>query len=136
MTGENKPERRVFKRLCRGFQIRIKEYTFPERGNYRQAKIVDISGGGLLVETRGFIAPQTTLKIEMNFTGWQRYTPSFLKHFGSAATKPLIVLAEVMRTSPIVAGRTYHTAVVFTGIDESHRTALIRFIRAEILSDR
>ena len=76
------------------------------------------------------------LKVEMNFTGWQKYTKGFLKHFGSASSRPLVVLADVVRCTSVVAGRKYEVALTFSGIDETHREALIRFIRQEILTKK
>jgi len=38
------------------------------------AVIKDLSGGGLQIETRQYFPEKTLLKIEMNFSGWQRYT--------------------------------------------------------------
>lgn len=132
MSDLDNDDRRRFERLERRDEIQIKEYSYPERGRYQTARILDISGGGLQLETRQHFAEQTQLKIEMNFTGWQRFTPGFLKHFGEASRRPLVVLAEVIRCKMIVAGRKYEVAVSFTGIDESHRRALIKFIQDQI----
>jgi len=44
-----------------------------------------------------------------------------------------VVLAEVIRCETLVAGAKYEVAVEFSGIDESHRLALQRFIRREIM---
>jgi len=134
MGEKEDKERRRFERLPRRDEIKVKEFTFPERGRFAKARIIDISGGGLQIETSQHFESQSVLKIEMNFTGWQRYTHGFLKHFGSAASRPLVVLADVVRCKSLVPGRKYEVAVRFSGIDESHREALIRFIRAEILS--
>ncbi len=134
MTEENEKERRRFQRLERRDQIKIKVFSFPERGEYRQATIIDISGGGMQIETREFYAEKTVLKIEMNFTGWQKYTRSFMKYFGDAASRPLVVLGEVIRCQTLVAGAKYVLAINFSGIDESQRQALMRFIRAQILA--
>jgi hypothetical protein len=134
MAEREDKERRRFERLGRRDEIKIKEYSFPERGAYKEARIIDISGGGLQIEAKQRFAEKAVLKIEMNFTGWQRYTSGFLKHFGSAASRPLVVLAEVVRCKALVPGRKYEIALSFSGIDESHRNALVRFIRAEILS--
>lgn len=122
-------DRRRFARIARRDVIQIKEFTLPEKGRYQQAVIRDLSGGGLQIETRSFFAEQSLLKIEMNFTGWQRYTSGFLKHFGEAATRPLVVLARVIRCQAEVPGERYEVALEFDGIDESQRTALVRFIR-------
>jgi c-di-GMP-binding flagellar brake protein YcgR len=134
MTDQDEKDRRHFERLERRDDIKIKEFRYPERGRYQKARIVDISGGGLQIEAKQHFAQDTVLKIEMNFTGWQRYTHGFLKYFGTAAARPLIVLAEVVRCDLVVPGRKYEIALRFSGIDESQREALIRFIKAEILS--
>ena len=134
MTKQEDKERRRFERLERRDEIKVKKFAYPERGRYQKARIIDISGGGLQIETKQHFAEGAILKIEMNFTGWQRYTSGFLKHFGSAASRPLIVLAEVVRCMTLVPGRKYEIALSFSGIDESQREALIRFVRAEILS--
>ena len=134
MVDQSDQDRRRFERLERGDRIQIKEYSYPERGQYQQARIIDISGGGLLIETRQHFPEGAMLKVEMNFTGWQQYTRSFLKYFGSAASRPLVVLADVVRCTKVVAGRKYEVALTFAGIDESHREALIQFIRKEILT--
>jgi len=134
MPMAKKPdERRHFERIERRDIIKIKEYRYPERGRFQQARIIDLSAGGLQIETKRHFAEGTVLKIEMNFTGWQRYTPGFLKYFGTAAQRPLVVLAEVVRCLDQVPGHRYEVGVRLTGIDESHRRALVRFIRAEVL---
>jgi c-di-GMP-binding flagellar brake protein YcgR len=127
-------DRRKFERIERKDEIQIKEFTYPERGRYQRARIKDLSSGGLQIEARQYFPPKTLLKIEMNFTGWQRYTPGFLKYFGDASSRPLIVLAEVVRCDSVVPGERYDVAVEFSGIDESHREALRRFIQKEITS--
>jgi hypothetical protein len=134
MPDQDDRDRRRFERLERRDVIQVKEYTYPERGQFKEARIIDISGGGLLLEAKQHFPEKTILKIEMNFTGWQQYTRGFLKYFGSAASRPLVVLADVVRCRSVVAGRKYEVAVTFSGIDESHRDALIRFIRKQILT--
>ena len=136
MPDSDDSDRRRFERLERRDVIQVKEFTYPERGTFQEARIIDISGGGLQIETRQHFRAKTVLKIEMNFTGWQKYTKGFLKHFGSAANRPLVVLADVVRCKSIVSGRKYEVAVTFSGIDETQREALIRFIRAEILAGK
>ncbi|RME23050.1 MAG: PilZ domain-containing protein [Deltaproteobacteria bacterium] len=126
-------ERRHFDRIERRDKVKVKEYTYPERGNYQDARIIDLSAGGLQLECRSHFPPGTVLKIEMNFSGWQRYTAGFLKYFGTAASRPLVVLAEVVRCQSKVPGARYHVGVRFTGIDESHRRALVKFIQVEVL---
>ena len=132
MADETDSDRRRYERLERRDEIQIKEYSYPERGHYQTARILDISGGGLQIETKQHFPAETQLKIEMNFVGWQRYTPGFLKYFGDAARRPLVVLAEVVRCTSIVAGHKYEVALTFTGIDENHRRALIKFVREQI----
>lgn len=132
MSEEHNDDRRRSNRLERRDEIKVKEYTWPERGDYQQARIMDLSGGGLQIECLQFYPEKTLLKIEMNFTGWQRYTRSFLKHFGEASTQPLVVLAEVLRCKQIVPGARYEVGVRFKGIDENQRQALERFIRDQI----
>jgi hypothetical protein len=134
--AEENSNRRKFDRLERGDEILIKRFSYPETGQFQKAKILDISGGGLQIESRSFFEEKAVLKIEMNFTGWQRFTPRFLKYFGEAADQPLVVLAEVIRCKQLIAGTKYEIATKFSGIDESHRLALIKFIRAEILSKK
>ena len=129
-------ERRRFERLARRDTILVKEFSYPERGEYQEARIIDISGGGLQIECQRLFAEKSILKIEMNLTGWQRFTPGFLKHFGQASSRPLVVLAEVIRCKAVIPGARYEAALVFTGIDESHRLALIRFILSEIIAHR
>ena len=128
-------DRRRFERLSRRGEVLVKEYSYPEQGEFRSARIVDISGGGMQIEGQEGFAEKALLKLQMNFTGWQRYTSNFLKHFGSAASRPLVVLAEVVRCIALEEGK-FEIALTFTGIDESHRQALILFIRNEILVHR
>ena len=133
---DNGANRREFDRLERRYEIQIKEFSYPESGSYQKARIIDISGGGLQIESKAFFKEGTLLKVEMNFTGWQRYTPRFLKYFGNAAEQPLVVLTEVVRCKAITVGDKYEIATKFSGIDESERNALIRFIKAEIVSKK
>lgn len=132
MDKDKDKDRRRYERLERRGEIQVKEYTFPERGRYQKARILDISGGGLQIETKQHFPAKTQLKIEMNLTGWQRFTPGFLKYFGDAARRPLVVLAEVVRCTAVVVGHKYDVAVTFSGIDENHRRALIKFVREQI----
>jgi len=129
-------DRRRYARIARQDRIQIKEFTLPERGRYQPATIRDLSGGGLQIETSQFFAEGALLKVEMNFTGWQRYTSGFLKHFGEAATRPLVVLARVIRCQTEVPGERYEVALQFDGIDESQRAALVRFIRHVLETQR
>ncbi|MBN2499072.1 MAG: PilZ domain-containing protein [Deltaproteobacteria bacterium] len=133
MVEDDRPqERRQFDRLERDDEVRIKEYTFPERQGSLPARILDISGGGLQLETDRFFSEGTLLKIEMRFTGWQRFTRGFLKHFGQAAHQPLVVLAEVLRCKGVVPGARYEVGVAFSGIDAAQQEALIRYIRDKL----
>lgn len=129
---DSNDDRRRYQRLERCDEVKIKQYSYPERGSYSTAKVVDISGGGLQLETKQHFPDGTQLKIEMNFVGWQKFTPSFLKYFGDASRRPLVVLAEVLRCTRVVAGRKYEVATKFIGIDENHRRALVRFIKSKI----
>lgn len=129
MTKKTHHERRQFERLKRTDVIQIKEFTFPDRGQYEPARIKDISGGGLQIETKRFISEKTLLKVEIKFSGWQRYSRSFLKHFGEPAAQPLVVLAEVVRCNAVIIGARYDVALVFSGIDERQRQALVKFIQ-------
>jgi hypothetical protein len=134
MPKDDDKDRRRFERLERRDVIQVKEFSYPERGSFREARIIDISGGGLQIETKEHFPEKAVLKIQMNFTGWQKYTHGFLKYFGTAANRPLVVLAEVIRCKTVVPGRKYVVAATFSGIDENQRDALIRFIRKEILT--
>jgi hypothetical protein len=134
MANQDDKDRRRFERLERRDVIQVKAFVYPERGSYQEARIIDISGGGLQIETRGHFPEKAVLKIEMNFTGWQQYTHGFLKYFGTAASRPLVVLAEVVRCKTVVPGRKYVVAATFSGIDENQQNALIRFIRKEIIT--
>jgi c-di-GMP-binding flagellar brake protein YcgR len=129
-------DNRRYDRLERDDEIKVKEFRFPETGRYRKARITDISGGGLMIETRQHYSADTQLKIEINLTGWQRYAPGFLKYFGEAAQRPLVVLAQVIRCDTKVVGHKYDVAVEFSGIDENHRRALVKFIREKITKNR
>ncbi len=136
MAKEEKAEkaakdRRRFERLSRRGEVLVKEYSYPEQGEFHSARI----GGGMQIEAEEPFAEKALLKLQMNFTGWQRYTTNFLKYFGSAANLPLVVLAEVVRCKAM-GEKKYEIALIFEGIDESHRQALILFIRKEILTRR
>ena len=125
-------ERRQFERLERRDEVKIKEYSFPERGRYQSARILDISGGGLQIETKRFFPERTQLKVEIGISGWQRFAPGFRRYLGEATNQPLVVLAEVVRCKSRVAGSRYEVALVFSGIDESQRRALIQFIKERL----
>lgn len=128
-SNDNKRERRRFERLECTDLINYKDFTFPDRGQYEPAQIKDISGGGLQIETKRFISEKTVVKLEMKLSDWQRYSKSFLRHFGEPAARPLVALAEVIRCKAVISGARYEVALAFSGIDERQRQALLKFIK-------
>lgn len=125
-------EQRRFVRLPKRNVVRFREFRFTdEPPRYFDAHYKDISGGGLLFESSHAFTVGTLLKIELKVHGWDRFKTEFFKPGSDSGSEPLVVLAEVVRVEAVEQDRKYDVGVIFVGIDESHRDALMRFIASQ-----
>lgn len=73
----------------------------------------------------------TILKMQITVPGWDRHLAQFYKLGSSSVSQPLVVLAEVVRVDVLSREKSYQIGVVFIGIDEDHRAALLKHIADE-----
>lgn len=122
-------EKRSYVRVPKRNALRFREFNFTdEPPRYFDAHYKDISGGGILFESPHPFRVGSILKIEIKLPGWDRYLTGFYRQGSTTVTEPFVALAEVVRAETVTQDERYDIGVVFVGIDEGHREALMRLV--------
>ena len=69
------------------------------------------------------------VRLAVNADGWDKFSAEFYKQDKTSGPKPLFVLGTVVR-SELLSGGAYEIGVAFTAIDEGHRWALTKYLKA------
>lgn len=102
-------DKRRHVRLPKNFRLEINEFKYPLA---RQPKIetpcVDISVGGLKVESTSKFEPGDKLQVRIYIASLNKYHPGFFKVFESDAGQYLQVIAEVVRVEEMLPMSKYY----------------------------
>lgn len=123
-------ERRKYRRIDSGFLVSCEKYTIPRSAGagLSKAKTKNLSGGGILLEVDSEYKVGDLLRMEIAIPDWEKYKAEFYKPGQIASSKPFVVIGTVVYVKALPAGK-YDVGVNFSGLDEGHRWALMKFLR-------
>ncbi|MEW6368636.1 MAG: PilZ domain-containing protein [Acidobacteriota bacterium] len=127
-------ERRAYVRLPQRSIMRVREFNFTdEPPRYFDAHYKNISGGGVLFESPYALPVGTILKLELRIPGWDRLAPPpfRIESMTLMSSQPLGVLGEVVRVETVQQDKCYDIGVVFIGIEDEQRRALMQFVASQ-----
>ena len=123
-------ERRKYFRLNRECVVQCERYTIPRQPEATSSgKSLNLSSGGILFESKAKFELGDMLRLEVKADGWEKFSAEFYKHDKMSQVRPLFVLGTVVR-SELLSGGAYEIGVAFTGIDDGHRWALEKYLKA------
>ena len=123
-------ERRKYFRLNKECLVQCEKYVIPrDPGSAAAGKSLNLSSGGMLFESITKFELGDMLRLEIKADGWEKFSAEFYKDDRMSQSKPLFVLGTVVR-SEVLSGGAYEIGVAFTGIDEGHRWALEKYLKA------
>jgi hypothetical protein len=124
-------ERRTHFRLPKEAKVTCQEVTYP-LGTEPEflVTMIDVSEGGVQVESGVPVEPGTLLQVSLSLEGWQRHTSSFLKHGEEMSSKPLTALGRVVRSAS-AGGERHLLGIQFVDIWDDHWGAMRQFLERE-----
>lgn len=126
-------ERRQYERLPRAFRVEVSQFQFPLTTQPRiEVRCVDISAGGLKVESDTPFAAGSKVQVKVFIPGLNKFHPGFLKVFESDAGQYLQAIAEVMWNEDLGSGAGYSLGVRFLDVDGDDWKALAGMIRKQM----
>ncbi|NLO92307.1 MAG: PilZ domain-containing protein [Elusimicrobia bacterium] len=125
-------ERRKYTRVSVERLLKCEKYSIPRLPEQERQQLTtkNLSGGGLLFVSKQQLKLGDLLRLEIDLSGWEKYKPEFYKPEATASSKPLVILASVTRIEALNDG-TFEIGVAFSGMDEGHRVALVKFLKAQ-----
>ncbi len=128
-------ERRCFARIHSDFILKLEPTDLrAELGITKKeeqdlvGKMVNISAGGLLFETKQAFLLGTILHLKIKIPEWQEYMTSVGATQDVTKGTTLDALAKVVRNEEVKAGKIYDIGVVFVNIDPCKKKALSQYI--------
>ncbi|HOX23037.1 MAG TPA: PilZ domain-containing protein [Elusimicrobiales bacterium] len=125
-------ERRKYTRVPLQRLLKCEKYAIPrpDESERQELKTKNVSGSGLLFLSKQKFQVGDLLRLELDLAGWEKYKSEFYKPDLTASGKPLVVLANVARVVAQKDGG-YEIGVLFSGLDDGHKMALVKFLRAQ-----
>ena len=137
MNEENKSQldRRKYVRIPAQYVLRQHVFSLSNIGNddvsaYATAVTKNVSAGGMLFETESIYEIGTLLKVELDIPGWEKFKTEFYREDILSRSKPVIVIASVVRVEVIEPNARYDIGACFVGIDEGHQLALAKCLES------
>lgn len=126
-TGD---DRRKYLRIDGSYLVSCEKYTIPRSAgaDKGQAKAKNLSGGGILLEVDKEYKIGDVLRLSVSIPNWEKYKAEFYKPGQVAESKPFVVIGTVVYAKEVSAGK-YDVGINFSGLDEGHRWALMKFLR-------
>ena len=124
-------DRRTHARLPKEARITCQEISYPLGSTPEvTVQMVDVSEGGVGIETPRAFDSGTVLQIALILDGWQRYTSGFGRYDEGLIPKPLTAVGRVVRCTPKGDGR-YDVGVQFVDIWDDHWRAMRVYLEKE-----
>ncbi len=125
-------ERRKYIRIDMQSVVKCEEFSIPrDLSTQSDAVYKNISAGGILFESDKKYGVGDVLRLEISASGWEKYVSEFYKPDKLSISSPIIAVARVVRIEDIGNGK-YDIGISLVGIDEEHRRALDKYIKAKI----
>jgi c-di-GMP-binding flagellar brake protein YcgR len=140
-VGEKSAERRKYRRTSRTDVVKISEVNLFDdldlsdtHERKADGRLLNISAGGVLLETDQPYDPKCVVKVEVFIPDWVKYDYTRMAPDYRVPCDPLVAVGRVVRKEPSTRS-SWRLGVSFVAIDEKHRRAVDRFVSAA-LSDR
>jgi len=115
-------ERRTFVRLPKEANVEYHERDHPlEDGKIHPARMKNVGAGGLLFESGKMIDVGRVLQLNIFFNNRH-------KQGDEAVSRPIIIIAEVIRSVEVIKGEKYDVGVRFVDIYEEDLERLLEFL--------
>ncbi len=114
-------ERRKYSRVTSGLKLRYQVLQIPMIGGMKEARIIDISAGGVAFVADGQLDKEDVLKIEINIPDYHKALP-IRKVFG-----PVTSLAKIVRQWQNTNGE-HCIAVKFVDIYSKHQEDILEYV--------
>ena len=121
-------ERRQFRRIPLEAHVGFSEITFSKEPETGSSVFHDVSGGGILVESKGMVPLGTLLKLEIRLPGWGRHQAQLVP-LAEREERPLVAVGEVVRVEALEGGG-YELGVKFQNVYPEDLKSLLKFIEA------
>ncbi len=124
-------ERRQYQRLAKKYRVEIKKFCFPmSGGGAKQVSCLNISAGGLLLESAEKFEVGDQVQISIYISMLNKFHPSFFKVFESDIGPSLNAVAEVVRVEK-GTGLAYQLGIKFVDVYEDDWKALYHLLEKE-----
>ena len=126
-------DRRQYRRIPMGATVAFQEITFSRESGPSQSSYLDVSGGGLLLNSPREVPLGTLLKLELRVPGWGRHQ----NHFGSIQDldmRPLVAVGQVVRVEALEPAQ-FELGIKFLNVYPDDMTALLKYIEASASPD-
>ena len=121
-------DRRQYRRIPLEAHVSFSEITFSKEPETGSSVYHDVSGGGLLVLSKGPVALGTLLKLEIRLPGWGKHQAQFAP-MADRDLRPLVAVGEVVRVEALDEGG-FELGVKFRNVYPDDLNALLKFIAA------
>ena len=121
-------DRRHFRRIPLEAQVSFSEITFTKQPETGSTVYHDVSGGGLLVFSKGVVPLGTLLKLDIRLPGWGKHQNNYASP-SERDLRPLVAVGEVVRVEALEQGG-YELGVKFLNVYPDDLNALLKFIAA------
>jgi len=131
MDSEN--ERREYVRLPKDFRIELSKLSFPLNSQkVHNAKCINISAGGLLLETSRKFEAKEKVQVRIYTPGLNKFHPSYFKIFETSHGQNVLAIAEVARIEDKIPYEKYEIGLKFVDVYEDDWKALYNLLQSEI----
>ena len=126
-------ERRKYVRVPAQSVLRCERYTIPRVAGpeRKEAVALNLSAGGILFISVAEFKKGELLRIELELENWEKYKAEFYKPDQTASSKPFVVIGTVVHSELRPDGK-FDIGVNFSGMDEGHRWALIKYLKDKV----
>ena len=122
-------ERRKYLRVDSENVLKCERYAIPRSAEQSTGRTRNISAGGILFISDTAYEKGEVLRLELVLGNWEKYKAEFYKPDNVTGSKPLVVIGAVAHVRNAEQGR-YEIGINFSGMDEGHRWALEKYIKA------
>ena len=130
MADERRQHDRIFKK-CR---VGMEKFCFPlSKGEATEVSCLNISVGGLLVETKEHFEVGDKVQVSIYIMNLNKFHPSYFKVFESDVGSSLNAVAEVVRVLPGSDKSLYQFGIQFVDIYEDDWKALYGLLKKELI---
>jgi len=121
-------DRRKYVRIPAQHVLRCERYTIPRVAERKEATSLNLSAGGILFVSAAEFKKGELLRIELELDNWEKYKAEFYKPDQTASSRPFVVIGTVVHSEKRQDEK-FDIGVNFSGMDEGHRWALMKYLK-------